>query len=757
MNDPMETITNARLSDERYRAFIESVNDGVYETDIYGNFTYFNNALCKVFRYPAEELQGKNFSEFMDRKNAKRAYDAFTKIWITHRGFSDIIWEIIDKNGETRIIELSGHLIKDETGKKRGFRGIARDVTDKFRAQGALKESQLQYQQAYEASRRAENRARILLDFTPYPMVVTRLDGKVVYLNPAFSETFGWSLEELREKTIPFIPPDYEQETKEGIKRLFKENFISRVETRRLTKDGRILDVIMRVAVYPEEEKTHGGELVILRDITREKRIAQNNDALLRVSTALPAYPDLEDLMDYITKEIKQLLHVEGAFVILLDEESNDLFFQGASYDDTATQTKVKKVRFPASRGITGKVIRTGEPVVVHDVSRDPDFYPVMDEHLGYHTRSLLEVPLRSGDRVIGVLCALNKKEGLFDQSDIELLNMLSGTVALSIENARFSDELKTSYREVTSLNRAKDRVINHLSHELKTPVSVLLVTLNILSKKLTLLPEVSWKPTIERAKRNLERILEIQYQVEDIMRERHYKTHDLLTHLLDQCTDELEVLVAEEVGEGSVIERIRNRIDETFGLKGSEISDIDLGAYVQGRLKALSPQYTHRQVEIISRTDPTPPVSIPQDVMKKIFDGLIKNAIENTPDEGTIEVTVRKRGEGAELIVHDYGIGITEENQRRIFDGFFTTQETMAYSSKRPFDFNAGGKGADLLRMKIFSERYHFGLNMESSRCNYIPKDSDLCPGKISLCAFCKAKSDCHKSGGTTFTVSFP
>ena len=111
-------------------------------------------------------------------------------------------------------------------------------------------------------------------------------------------------------------------------------------------------------------------------------------------------------------------------------------------------------------------------------------------------------------------------------------------------------------------------------------------------------------------------------------------------------------------------------------------------------------------------------------DVLQKVVDGLIRNAIENTPDEGKIEINVRKRGKGIEFVVHDYGVGITEENQRRIFEGFFVARDTMAYSSKRPFDFNAGGKGADLLRMKIFSERYNFKIDMTSSRCKFINAD---------------------------------
>ena len=73
-------------------------------------------------------------------------------------------------------------------------------------------------------------------------------------------------------------------------------------------------------------------------------------------------------------------------------------------------------------------------------------------------------------------------------------------------------------------MNRAKDKVINHLSHELKTPVSVLSASLNILSKKLATQSDEAWKSTVERAQRNLQRILEIQYQVADIMRDKEYR-----------------------------------------------------------------------------------------------------------------------------------------------------------------------------------------------------------------------------------------
>ena len=633
--------------------------------------------------------------------------------------------------------------LRDAEGKIVGAVETLQDITERKRAEEKL--------------RKSERRLRTLFNFVPYPTVVFTLEGLVSFINPAFTETFGWAFEELEGKRIPYVPSGLEQETLAKIRQLLEEKKLVREETKRLTKGGRILDVVITAAIYSESGTEPSGELEMLRDITQEKRMARVNESMLRISMALPAYPDLEDLLDYISSEIRRLLNVEAAIVILLDEEKKELYFLGAAYEDQATQKRAKEFRYPVDKGIAGRVVKTGEPVIVPNISQDPDFYSVVDEQIGYETRNLLEIPLRIGDRIIGVLGAINKIDGVFDQTDIDLLNMIGGTVALSVENARVSEELKKAYREVTSLNRAKDRVINHLSHDLKTPVAVLSGSLKLLTEKLASLSEEGWKSTLARVRRNLDRIVDIQYEVADIMQDREYKTHGFLSLLLDQCTDELETLIAEEGGDVALIERVNKRLEEIFGPQKAVPEEITLVDYVRERLEALKPLYSHRQVEIISRFEPTPPVFIPRDIVHKVIDGLVKNAIENTPDEGTIEIIVHKKGEGTELMVCDRGVGIVEEAQQRIFEGFFATQETMDYSSRKPFDFNAGGKGADMLRMKIFSERYHFTITMESSRCRFIPHESDICPGRISTCAFCSENEDCYRSGGTTFFLYFP
>jgi signal transduction histidine kinase len=143
--------------------------------------------------------------------------------------------------------------------------------------------------------------------------------------------------------------------------------------------------------------------------------------------------------------------------------------------------------------------------------------------------------------------------------------------------------------------------------------------------------------------------------------------------------------------------------------------------------------------------------------VLAKVCEGLLRNAIENTPDQGLVEVTATRRQAVVEIAFQDYGTGITPQNQSLIFGGFFHTQDTNAYSSKKPYAFNAGGSGSDLLRIKAFSERYGFAITFESTRCRFRPADEDVCPGAIDACRFVASQDECRAAGGSRFTLKFP
>ena len=343
-----------------------------------------------------------------------------------------------------------------------------------------------------------------------------------------------------------------------------------------------------------------------------------------------------------------------------------------------------------------------------------------------------------------------------YSDEDRDLLETLVNNLIVSLKNARSTAALKNAYEELAVLNRAKDKLIHHLSHELQTPVAVLKTSIALLRRKLKSVPQEQWQRTVERADRHLLRLVDMQIEVEDILKNPVAQNYHVVSGLIDQCADELEVLIAEQTGDTAVIERVRQRIEEIFGPREAVAEDIVLEEFVRERIKKIEPHFSHRSLELIIDTDRTTAVRIPAEPLEKLVIGLIKNAIENTPDDGKIEVKVTNRDSAVAFSVHDFGVGIVEEHRQRIFEGFFPTQDTMGYSSKNPFDFNAGGKGADLLRLKIFSERFGFKLDVSSARCRFIPLSTDICPGGISKCNYCQGIEDCYGSGETTFTAVF-
>lgn len=606
--------------------------------------------------------------------------------------------------------------------------------------------------------RLAQKRLKAMLNFLPDPVLVLTFDKRVEYINPAFERIFGWTLNEIRGQNIRFIPEHLIGQAREGIKKLYAERVVHDFQTQRYAKDGRILDIMISGSILYDEKGKPTGQALILRDMTVQKRMAKTNEIMFRISRALHSYENLGDLITLINSEIQKLIAVDGAFVLLADEKKKYLYFLSAQYRDAESEKKFKKIKFLADQGVSGHVYQTGEPLIIHDVSECPFFLRRVDEETDLVTKNMLSVPIRLQDRIIGVVSVVNKLHGRFDTEDRDLLEMVTGTIALPIENTRINEELRKSYKELKILNRAKDKVINHLAHELKTPVSVVEASMTLLSRRLASLGMNSdaIENTLARSRRNLQRILEIQYEVEDLLRKKNYQAYHILNRLLDACTDELSLLFELESGKEEGLQAIRNKIETLFAPKDFKPVIIDLGKYLPFRIKSLASLYAHRGCKIDIRIEKTPPINIPEEILDILTQGLIRNAIEYTPDNGKIEVIVKSVERRPALIIRDYGIGLTREKQKLILENYFTPPDSVNYSTKNPYDFNAGGRGFDLLRIKLFSEKYDFSFHIASSRCRVIPKDTDVCPGDINACPACKQTADCFDSGGTSVHLRF-
>jgi hypothetical protein len=198
------------------------------------------------------------------------------------------------------------------------------------------------------------------------------------------------------------FPRDWKRKPGTGIRNLMEKRVVLHFETQRLTKDGRALDVVIRAAMFSETKDEPAGIILILRDVTEEKRIGPQQRSHVRISMALPEYPELEELLTYINHEVKRLLGTEGAITVLHDEIRGDLFVFGAAYDDADTERRIEEARFSINQLVAGRVIKTGEPIIVPDTSEEREIHEERDRRLGYKTRNLLLVPFeeqRTGDR----------------------------------------------------------------------------------------------------------------------------------------------------------------------------------------------------------------------------------------------------------------------------------------------------------------------------------------------------------------------
>ncbi|MDA3897585.1 MAG: PAS domain S-box protein, partial [Desulfobacteraceae bacterium] len=139
-------------SEKKYRTILDEIEDGYFEVDLKGTLTFFNDSLCQILGYSRSELAGMNNREFMDSKNAKKVFDTFNRVFTTEKAFKGFDWEVIQKNGSKRHLDTSVSLFKDADGHKLGFRGIARDISERKQAEEKMQESEARYQALFERS-----------------------------------------------------------------------------------------------------------------------------------------------------------------------------------------------------------------------------------------------------------------------------------------------------------------------------------------------------------------------------------------------------------------------------------------------------------------------------------------------------------------------------------------------------------------------------------------------------------------------------
>jgi signal transduction histidine kinase len=510
------------------------------------------------------------------------------------------------------------------------------------------------------------------------------------------------------------------------------------------------------------------------RGVTRRIRVSSNCDkppdvtgpdhdqdrklrSLLQLGQLIGLDLQLDEMLLQIARKAAEVMEADRFSIFLHNPETNEL------YTTVALGMGRQVIRIPADSGIAGYCLQSGETVNLEDAHTDPRLNREAEARTGYHTKTLLCTPFysRTG-RPLGVAQVLNKTRGVFTEEDRAFLRMFNNHAAVFIEMAQLQkarvEALEQSKLELERLNRAKTKAINHVSHELKTPLAVIQGNARLLKRRLqSLVPDADWQDCMDSLERHLKRLADIQKEARDIFRvARDLEAGSLVGEMerLEQKVEDFSEMPAEIRVHW---EAVKEWISASLPVAEQHFTLIRLYPFVQRVLKKTDALASYRTIDYEIKGDDGLRLSMVSGVLREVLDGLIRNAVENTPDGGRIEVLVEGRERKVYIHVKDYGIGITGEDQLSLFDGLSPARETELYASKRPYEFGAGGKGLDLLRMKLYAERFGFSLSVESKRCAHIPTDRDLCPGKITACIHCNTVDDCAASGGSTFTAAFP
>jgi HD-GYP domain-containing protein (c-di-GMP phosphodiesterase class II) len=158
--------------------------------------------------------------------------------------------------------------------------------------------------------------------------------------------------------------------------------------------------------------------------------------SILEVAKAMTAERQLDRLLALVVAEAAKVAEADRCSLFLVDRERGELWSKVAQ--------RSAEIRFPLGTGIAGAAARTGEAVRIADAYADPRFNANVDQQTGYRTRTIMAVPMRNtrGD-VVGVLQALNRRDGAFGEEDEELLGALAGPAASAIENAVLNEEIE--------------------------------------------------------------------------------------------------------------------------------------------------------------------------------------------------------------------------------------------------------------------------------------------------------------------------
>jgi signal transduction histidine kinase len=419
---------------------------------------------------------------------------------------------------------------------------------------------------------------------------------------------------------------------------------------------------------------TFGGELNSAKDVTSmpgtgdrpflthcvppcqrgKKAIVQ--DKIIELGLSLSTTLELDKLLDTIVHEAAAIFEAEGASIILLDEQKESLHF--GYFVSSGERDKLKQLVLKQGEGIAGHVTQTGKALIIEDVQKDTRFSSKADDLTGNVTRTMMAVPLNVKNKILGAMEVINKVQGIFTKHELAACQTLASFASVAIENARLHGEVKESLNKITRLEASKHELITLLSHELRTPVTIILTSSTLLSNHLN---QMEKEMISETAEMITNRSLRLGSLIDDLF-------------VINDIDDIRNRLVVEDIPIREVI----------------ELSIVRFRRYLK----------KHRIEVTFPRRGALPPLRADRLKLQHCIFHLIENAIKFSPQGGTINIKVYYDDDSPFLFhleIEDPGIGISTNNIDKIFDKFYQVDS----SSTRRF----GGLGLGLFICRRVAE----------------------------------------------------
>jgi signal transduction histidine kinase len=402
----------------------------------------------------------------------------------------------------------------------------------------------------------------------------------------------------------------------------------------------------------PDSNKRSDRELSAIRNYPL---LLRRYARLVEVTTDLASRLDLDSLLQHIVDAAKELTESEAASLLMYDAQARKLYFEAATNELAAG---IERQTVPTDSSLAGWVFTHEEPLVVDNALSDPRFFREVDILTRFRTQSVLGVPLRTREKTLGVIEAINKRKGRFDEQDARLLQALAAQAAIAIQNSRLFQQ---------------SDIVAVIAHELRTPLSALMAAAYLLQRP-------------------------------DLPKEQQQKLGESICtevkRLNEMTTDFLEYARLES-----------GRIRFTR-------EPIDLGGLVRECLEVVRPQAEADQLRLETHVDPAlGPVYGDRNRLKQVVLNLLTNAIKYNQKGGLVRASVAAEGTEAVLSVADTGRGIPAESLPRMFERFYRVPDQEASTAgtglglaiaKRIVEANRGriGVTSELGKGSVFTVR---------------------------------------------------